>query len=505
MKLIFTLLVFGTFLTFGQYQNPVQDTVGTYEVEDIAGLKVLKIPVNFNQSNPLKSIPDSINNLTIQRIDLVYSLNKTNPGFDQKSLNENRINAFTNKFPAAKNDLVAWREIAQASANSREEAQDLFHGFVIYYRPSPTKETMEKELDYIDALINNSEEEGSLKPSGKVELIEEETVETTEKEEIEEGESNTNNVTDDEDILTSALIPFVGDLDETCYTRHKIKRFCTPDEMRAFIDSLSGTEGYLGGSYTYTSFGMVEEDKPMNYDVLWFTRIGGSDCESTTPLIGLPISYSMNFDPDYEIVEAVFERHPNWRRALVVMDVTGSMSPYIGKTMVWLKERAKQDQINAFVFFNDGNMTPDAAKKTGSVGGVYGTKNSSFEDVYSTMKKTMSKGFGGDCPENNVEATLKGMKDYPNSDEIVMVADNWATPRDLSLVKDIGKPVHVILCGSYAGINIEYVQLAYDTKGSVHTIEEDLDMMGVKPGETFNIGGYFYTIVDGKVVMAGNG
>lgn len=502
MKSIFTLLAIWSVLAIAQYQNPIQDTVGTYEVEDIAGLRALKIPVNFNQSNPLKSILDSINDLTIQRIDLVYSLNKENPNFDQKSLNKKRINAFTKKFPASKNDLVAWREIAQGSAKSPEEAKELFHGFVIYFRPSPTKASMEKELAYIDEMLGFSD---SPKSEETKEALNSTTTETTSESSTTSIETS-NSTTEETAVLSDVLLPLIIGAEDGCFEQISMERYCTPIEMKSYIDSLSGTVGYLGGSYSFTSMGgEIEEDEPVKYDVLWYRKIEAEGCESVTPVIGLPITYTMNFDPDYEVVEAVFKRHPKWRRALVVMDVTGSMSPYIGKTMAWLKERAKQDQINAFVFFNDGNMTPDAAKKVGMVGGVYGTKNSSFDAIYTTMKKTMSKGYGGDCPENNVEATLKGIKDYPGSDEIVMVADNWATPRDLSLVKDIGRPVHVILCGSYAGINIDYVQLAYDTKGSVHTIEEDLDMMGVKPGETFNIGGYYYTIIDGKVVTAGNG
>jgi len=187
---------------------------------------------------------------------------------------------------------------------------------------------------------------------------------------------------------------------------------------------------------------------------------------------------------------------------LVVMDVTGSMSPYIAKTMAWVKATQESSQIDAFVFFNDGDNASDYKKRVGHVGGIYGVHNTTFGGVYQEMRKTMRRGGGGDCPENNVEASLDGIRDYPNCDEIVMMADNWATPRDLSLAKQLEKPVHVILCGANYGINMEYLQLAYDSGGSVHTIEEDLEMRSIKPGKQFKLGKSYFTLIKGRIVRA---
>jgi hypothetical protein len=55
--------------------------------------------------------------------------------------------------------------------------------------------------------------------------------------------------------------------------------------------------------------------------------------------------------------------------------------------------------------------------------------------------------------------------------------------RDIKLLKRIRKPVHVIICGTKKGINAQYLQLAYRTKGSVHTANNDVDMRTIRDGQ----------------------
>jgi len=205
---------------------------------------------------------------------------------------------------------------------------------------------------------------------------------------------------------------------------------------------------------------------------------------------------------EFNAVQATFERHPEWENTHIIMDVTGSMSPYIAKTMAWIKATQDSSQVQAFTFFNDGNATPDRKKRVGEVGGIYSVENKAYDPVYNQMKNTMRKGGGGDCPENNIEATISGMKSFPDCDEIIMVADNWATPRDLSLLGKIKVPIHIIVCGGQNGINIDFIQAAYETGGSIHTIEDDLDLRSIKPGKQFRVGRNYFTLSGGKIVRA---
>jgi len=321
----------------------------------------------------------------------------------------------------AKNPLIDWRIIGQNKATDSESAKELYHGFVIYYRPAPTKESIEEEISFMDDYLD-----------GK--------------------------------------IPMGADL-----SRKSTSVVC--DEI---VPGSSGT--------TLAPPAVVES--PMSDTTIYLT--------TEYSIIG----YSTYSGSDYSAVQETFKRHPEWKNSLVVMDVTGSMSPYIAQTMAWVKETQKSSQIDAFVFFNDGDAKPHHQKRVGSVGGVYSATNSSFSNVYGELKSTMRKGGGGDCPENNVEATIKGIDQYPNCDEVIMMADNWATPRDLSLAKSLKKPVHIIVCGASSGMNMQYIQLAYDTGGSIHTIEEDLEMRSIKVGKQFKIGNSYFALVKGRIVRA---
>lgn len=107
----------------------------------------------------------------------------------------------------------------------------------------------------------------------------------------------------------------------------------------------------------------------------------------------------------------------------------------------------------------------------------------------------MSSSNGGDTPENNIEAVLKGIENCPDCEEIIMIGDNFATPRDLSLLSDVGKPIRLILCGTSVGINTVYLDMVRKNKGSLHTIEEDIvNLMDLNEGSEITIGGKLYKI-----------
>lgn len=205
---------------------------------------------------------------------------------------------------------------------------------------------------------------------------------------------------------------------------------------------------------------------------------------------------------DDSTVINVLGRNPDWEKILVVADLTGSMSPYIAQLIVWLKLNMHQRPAQHFVFFNDGDRTPNFLKKIGQTGGIYDTKTASLDSVMSTAYKTMMNGYGGDEPENNIEATLHGIAKCSNCKDVVMIADNWATPRDLSLAKKLKKPIKIILCGTDKGLNPKYLTLAWQTGGSVHTIENDiLNLVNLNEGETIIIGNEKFKIYNGEFIQ----
>jgi antitoxin component YwqK of YwqJK toxin-antitoxin module len=217
-----------------------------------------------------------------------------------------------------------------------------------------------------------------------------------------------------------------------------------------------------------------------------------------------PVEFDADIpDTTNNAVFKVMSRNPKWRKNIIVTDLTASMYPYAKQIHTWLKLFFMKDTAQQyFVFFNDGDHRKDADKKIGATGGIYICKAKTCDDLLTTMKLTIKHGEGGDSPENVVEAILAGLKKVRKPDNVILIADNWAKVRDLSLISRVKVPVRVILCGVYEGmeINTDYLNIAYKTKGSLHTIEQDIsDLINQTSGKKFNINGFEYIIKGGSI------
>ncbi|MGF2411904.1 hypothetical protein [Ferruginibacter sp.] len=216
------------------------------------------------------------------------------------------------------------------------------------------------------------------------------------------------------------------------------------------------------------------------------------------PSVDSAEKYTLKAPIDSTVLK-VLDRMP-WNNMLVVTDVTASMYPYSGQLLYWLKLHEDERRIKQFVFFNDGDETDDDKKIMGSTGGVYSTASSVFEVVEQLLFKTMSNGNGGNIPENNIEALLKSSQACSSCESIVMIADNASAVSDMALLQQLNKPVHIILCGVHDAVNIDYLNIALHTGGSIHTAEEDIPLINLKEGEKIIIRGKNYTLAKGKFV-----
>ena len=197
----------------------------------------------------------------------------------------------------------------------------------------------------------------------------------------------------------------------------------------------------------------------------------------------------------------VIERKKEWNDVAVIADLTGSMAPYSSQLVLWFKLKENDKRIKDLVFFNDGDMASDDMKVVGKTGGIYHEKAINYSQIRELAIKTITNGSGGDTPENNIEALLFAIKEAPNAKEFVMVADNTADVKDISLLNKVTKPVHIILCGINYGINPQYLTIARKTGGSVHTIEKDLENLILKnEGEKFEFMGEYFMIKRGEVL-----
>jgi hypothetical protein len=87
-----------------------------------------------------------------------------------------------------------------------------------------------------------------------------------------------------------------------------------------------------------------------------------------------------------------------------------------------------------------------------------------------------------------------------------MIADNWATPRDLELLNQVKVPIRLILCGTWAGINTDYLDMIKKNGGSIHTIKSDIEnLQKLNEGEVIDILGVSYMIKDGRFIRVGDG
>jgi hypothetical protein len=219
--------------------------------------------------------------------------------------------------------------------------------------------------------------------------------------------------------------------------------------------------------------------------------------EEAKPKVELDSNY---FIKRREVIGSVFYRfRKEWTTKVIVTDVTGSMYPYMKELAHWHGLGLMKAEKDAYIFFNDGNNKPDFSKQIGRTGGIYTTQSTISDSIIQLMYKAMYNGNGGDTPENNIEALLEAQKLSSSVSEIVMIADNYSSIKDLALLSDITKPIHIILCGVKERIHPDYLWLAYKTRGTVHTIEEDIMNLGaMMEGKTVTIKGRTYKLLNNR-------
>lgn len=211
---------------------------------------------------------------------------------------------------------------------------------------------------------------------------------------------------------------------------------------------------------------------------------------------------SMFFQKALDDVKApLYRNRMAWSHKTIVTDMTCSMSPYIDQVLLWHALQLVQGEANRYVFFNDGDGKTQEQKIAGQTGGFHYTEKPDMQQLLKTMQETTSFGCSGDGPENDLEALLEGVKKRSGVDELVLIADNYSDVRDIELLTRLRVPVHIILCGTEFGINEDYLEIAFKTGGSIHTIEQDIrDLTRMADGETIIIGLHQYRVCRGKFI-----
>lgn len=246
---------------------------------------------------------------------------------------------------------------------------------------------------------------------------------------------------------------------------------------------------------------------PVDYDSIeWVTKMLQAKADAYKKELAANPNHLE--EKEKAVLAPLYRLRKTYAKKIIVTDVTGSMLPYIEQVLLWHALNFMDNEGTKYLFFNDGDRKPTKLKKIGSAGGLYSCKGTlkDFKHVINTMRKGINGGNGGDGPENDIEALLEAIRQKSKYDEVILIADNFSSIRDISLVSQLNAPIRVIVCGiegsswgKIHGISEEYLNLARLTGGSIHTVKEDIyDLAEIKEGETIVIDDVTYFFNDGR-------
>ena len=390
----------------------------------------------------------------ILSVQLYYSSYKLSKEFSQPILNKSRFDSLLKLVPSLRtNTYLKWEVFEQTSAKNEEEAKKLFHGFKITFTDAPTESAARDELAYFKRVLK-------LDSLGTYENIIEEKYKIKAK------------------TFKTGYDPILKSKKEKKIVYDKKGWLNRKEHLEVTAPETTIVKKVVGRRY------IPPKGMSLDYE--------GYRSPLSIPYVRQHL--------DSTVFKALNRIKINSKNTLIVVDVTGSMAPYSLQICLWNRLNFKVGENNYYVLFNDGDAKSTNQKKIGNTGGVYPLKIDSIIDLEKNMIKVMQKGFGGDIPENNLEAIIVGLKKFPNTKEIVMIADNYAPVRDMILLEKIKIPVRIILCGSYElRYNCDYLNIARQTKGSLHTMEYDyLDIYKTKEGEILEMKGFNYKLIKGK-------
>lgn len=439
-NLVFIAKSNAQFKTVEQLMQLKPDGIGIQKVDTLVAVY---LPMPFSQANFIHTyqLAKIPDASVVYAVHLVYTQFREVDSFNQPKLNYYRFQELQKIYPEVFNQTdVEWRVLEQRSAKTKEKAEKCFHGFVIYLKNSPPPEMIGKEIGTISTIL---------------------------------------------DSYTDTMIWIPEKIDWKVKKRKEETGLYLPRSDKKRRD---------GVRYTSSGFGLRKPEYEVFYDSTirkksggYWQKIGRFDTSTFTA--------TKEFD---------FLTRRKWSpKMAVVTDVTGSMSPYSTQVMLWLKFNPTILKQGRFTFFNDGDASPDVFKRIGKTGGIYFASTGNFDSVYSVMTATMRKGLGGDIPENNLEAVIKTIEHWPDTDTILLIADNEATVKDMQLLDQVKKPVSVMVCSVGESINVDYINIARTTGGRIFVLNTEIEnLKGISTGTRVVIGGKIYEWRKGTFVRA---
>ncbi|MCC6817858.1 MAG: hypothetical protein IT245_03075 [Bacteroidia bacterium] len=500
---------------------------------------MLILEMSFNGSIPKHKL-DKIPISRIASVTLAYSRYRLSETFNQIDLNNKRMDMLFAQLPGLRNNTsIDWYWAEQTGCLDPTSCQEYFHGFIIQLKDPELGILKEAEialLDYYSSIyegLRDSKKMDSLIATGKTTYVKQcdtMTLRTLikgnklpkarswDKDKIEQLSKALKTEFDQKDTIEMTI--YANEKGEYEYMENIENIDRNKRVQRLFRNNFVISPGKYekkkvpskvalkifksknGYKMSFMAYPIVKDSVYMDLDKFLYLSQVETVCDYLDTSIVKVGKGLFSSTPD--IVIKVLDRNKNWKNCLVATDVTASMYPYLAQFQMWHKINLETNTGNHdFIFFNDGDNKPNIIKITGQVGGLYYLNTSSYETLSITMKKAMLRGNGGDRPENNLEAVIEGLKKNPSIKEVVMIADNFATPRDLELIKTIKVPIHLILCGIHTskGINPAYLNMIRANKGSIHTMNQDIyDLSKFTEGQSIKIENNTYRLIKGEFV-----
>lgn len=437
----------------------------------IAGTKSILIKCPYAEPQIIDSQTiQELNEGIITRVELYYTQFKQSNSFNQIELNKKRYDNLQKFIPQLyQSPMISFQNFEQTQAQDLETAETYFHGFVIYYLPKSSEKWRSEEIESLKKLLKISDI-NKVKNMGKY----------------------------DTEPLSYFDIPAkfgLYDCDIVSYLTEHIKY---PAEAVA-----KNIRGVVSVSFTVNRSGGIQDFKftndighgcgdavkealeympkwapaskkgmKVNTNVQVKVYFGVHPPAESSKGCSSILIYDKELElsnwrltPQQRIISQTLSKQNNLSNSIFCMDITGSMGPYIGDLMEFIKANSKS--IPSFYFFNDGDLKYQNQKTIGSTGGIYTIKNTDFKSIVDFVLSSMANGNGGDIPENDLETLLLAQKENPNASRLILAADNYAFPRDAELFKEINKPLLIILCGSQYKINEKWLTLAYKMKAQL--------------------------------------
>lgn len=212
------------------------------------------------------------------------------------------------------------------------------------------------------------------------------------------------------------------------------------------------------------------------------------------------IRYQMltgQFGADSTTYKAFTRNLHRWPNAVVVCDLTTSMYPYSTQLFAWFKQNSKHSPVKGMVFFTDCDSTGRQTQPDGLAGQMFVSRESNVTKVLPViLHAARNTIYNHDEAENDIEALLFAQNEFPQARHLILLADNSSQVKDMQLLNKINKPVHVVLCGttldSTQAFQPDYYTIASRTKGSLHTIEDDIKPNKITTDSWIRVGQYFY-------------